>query len=312
MPVGTCPQCSSTNLEKERINGSSTGDYICMSCKYTDHPNQFKDKYYTKEQMEELIKNSLSYLKNNYDKNEFNEVLMGLKEHNLIEKVIKYLLRYIDIVNQYRTLNDLDIDEIIYDVLHYGCSSPFQDRKIILKNIDGFGAVLFDHKIVASTSKKIFPLMSAKGDFCWGYKHGSSTLRTALVILNECLFEFDENASFYIEMASTFADDILFPFTQNENAILEEIKVVQWVHSYIDDYVNYDNLVKKVCDELDVTQKELAEMIEVSKPSIERWSQSGHIPKSSEKLLKLFLENKKLKNELNELKIAIQTITKYM
>ena len=72
-----------------------------------------------------------------------------------------------------------------------------------------------------------------------------------------------------------------------------------------------DNIVKKVCKELGLTQKELAERLGVSKPTIERWSAKGDIPESSIKMLELFLENQKLKQELNEIKAALKIIDKY-
>jgi len=71
------------------------------------------------------------------------------------------------------------------------------------------------------------------------------------------------------------------------------------------------NIVKQVCKELGITQKELAERLGVSKPTIERWSAKGDIPESSAKMLEMFLENQKLKQELDELKTALKILGKY-
>ena len=71
------------------------------------------------------------------------------------------------------------------------------------------------------------------------------------------------------------------------------------------------NIVKKVCKELGITQKELAERLGVSKPSVDRWAGSNEIPESSKRLIELLLENEKLKKELNEIKTALNILNKY-
>ncbi len=72
-----------------------------------------------------------------------------------------------------------------------------------------------------------------------------------------------------------------------------------------------DNLVKKTCRELGITQKELAEKLNISLPTVNRWSYSNQIPEQSLTLLSLFLENYFLKNQINEMKNAFSTLTKY-
>lgn len=72
-----------------------------------------------------------------------------------------------------------------------------------------------------------------------------------------------------------------------------------------------ENIVKKACKELGLTQKELAEVLGVSKPSVERWAQSGDIPEQAHKQIDLLLENIIIKQELEELKTAMKTIVKY-
>jgi len=71
------------------------------------------------------------------------------------------------------------------------------------------------------------------------------------------------------------------------------------------------NIVKLACKELGITQKELAERLEVSKPSVDRWASTGEIPDSSKKLIEFLVENKKLKNELLELKQALIILHKH-
>jgi len=75
--------------------------------------------------------------------------------------------------------------------------------------------------------------------------------------------------------------------------------------------LNDENIVKKTCKELGITQKELAERLEVSKPSVDRWASTGEIPDSSKKLINFLLENENLKNELKELKQALRVLHRH-
>jgi len=63
------------------------------------------------------------------------------------------------------------------------------------------------------------------------------------------------------------------------------------------------NIVKKVCKELGVTQKELAELLGVPQTTVSGWV-TGDIPKMTKYALELMLENKDLKSKLNIFKEA--------
>ena len=64
---------------------------------------------------------------------------------------------------------------------------------------------------------------------------------------------------------------------------------------------NQENIVKKVCKELGITQKELAQMIGVSPASVSDWAK-GNIPKMTELALKQIIEIRELKNKLSKVK----------
>ncbi|MGP1450196.1 MAG: helix-turn-helix transcriptional regulator [Wolinella sp.] len=72
-----------------------------------------------------------------------------------------------------------------------------------------------------------------------------------------------------------------------------------------------ENIVKRACRELGITQKELAERMGVAKPTIERWAQSGEIPESGIKSLAFLMEIEELRAENSEIKQAIQALLKY-
>ena len=64
-----------------------------------------------------------------------------------------------------------------------------------------------------------------------------------------------------------------------------------------------ENIVKRTCKELGITQNKLAERLEVSPASISDWAK-GNIPKMTELALKLLIENRELKQKLNIFKEA--------
>ena len=73
-----------------------------------------------------------------------------------------------------------------------------------------------------------------------------------------------------------------------------------------------EKLVQKVCRKLDITQKELGVLMDISKPTIERWSANNEgIPKSSKNHLALILENYELRKDLSSLVEAVQIVKKY-
>ncbi len=41
---GTCPECGSSEVTKERIMGSQTGDLVCLSCKFSGCSSRFSSK----------------------------------------------------------------------------------------------------------------------------------------------------------------------------------------------------------------------------------------------------------------------------
>ncbi|MDD2651648.1 MAG: helix-turn-helix transcriptional regulator [Sulfurimonas sp.] len=65
---------------------------------------------------------------------------------------------------------------------------------------------------------------------------------------------------------------------------------------------NEENIVKKACKELGVTQKELAETMGVSPQAVSQW----HVetPKTIQLALELLIENKELRRKLEIIKKA--------
>lgn len=69
-----------------------------------------------------------------------------------------------------------------------------------------------------------------------------------------------------------------------------------------------ENIVKKVCKELNITQRQLSEMLEIPESTIARWK-SGDLPRLTELFLKTILENIELKRKLETIKKAHKIIS---
>ena len=66
------------------------------------------------------------------------------------------------------------------------------------------------------------------------------------------------------------------------------------------------NIVKKVCKELGITQKELAEAIGASEGTVRNWSSSNELPLWALKSIELLKENKKNKEIADTVKKLIE------
>ena len=74
---------------------------------------------------------------------------------------------------------------------------------------------------------------------------------------------------------------------------------------------NNENIVKKVCTELGITQKELAEIMKINDVTVRNWSSKGQIPESSIAFMEYIIENKNLKEENQEIRKALSILKKY-
>lgn len=68
-----------------------------------------------------------------------------------------------------------------------------------------------------------------------------------------------------------------------------------------------ENIVKKVCAELNITQKELAEELGSHLTTVQKWA-SGDIPKMAIKSLELLLENKELKSKVEKIETVLRLL----
>ena len=71
---------------------------------------------------------------------------------------------------------------------------------------------------------------------------------------------------------------------------------------------NNENIVKRVCKELGITQRELAERMKVNEVTVRQWSSKGEVMPNVEVTLNLLLENHRLKAQLKDLKSFAELI----
>lgn len=77
-----------------------------------------------------------------------------------------------------------------------------------------------------------------------------------------------------------------------------------------------ENIVKKACTDLGITQRELAEIMKVNEVTVRQWSSKGNIPDIAIEFISLLIENLSLKKDLKAIikghevlnKLAVQNL----
>ncbi len=239
--------------------------------------------------------------------------------NDILEKSLLYFSKFIKQINfqvkYYDIKENEEFSNFIADIFAEIWNENFtsytlQDRVFILKNYKGFGSVSIEKQGVIASRIKKYPLIYVDGDLCWGYKNGSSVVRTAILLLNEVIYNYDVENEIYEKMASDFANEVLSIFQQNAPARLEERKIIAWIDKYKESHSvsTGENIVKKVCTELEITQKELAEELGVDDGTVRKWSSAGKAPDMAERFMICLLENKKLKSDFEILRKAHKII----
>ena len=158
----------------------------------------------------------------------------------------------------------------------------------------------------------------SKHGFDWGYvNEGSEQLAFSMLyqLSNE---EFArENALKYVEdVIKTFttrdwllnASDVLEWIDNNsteeeaQQSVLDqedrEIKINRLVASKKKNKKHKTNIVKDICKEIGITQKNLAEILEVPEGTVSSWAVKNEIPRLGKKAIEFYILNKKKKINL--------------
>ena len=147
----------------------------------------------------------------------------------------------------------------------------------------------------------------SKNGFDWGY-NGSATRQLAFSILYQV-----SNEKFAKENASKFSNEVIKTLNSRD-WILNASDVLKWVEensntetlSIIKEEKRTikskgaakikkpkSNVVKNVCKELEITQKNLAEILEVPEGTVSSWAVKNEIPRLGKKAIEFYILNKK-------------------
>ncbi len=141
---------------------------------------------------------------------------------------------------------------------------------------------------------------SSKNGFDWG-NTGKSSVQLAFSILYQLSDE---------ELASQYAEKFTQDMIKNFNSrdwVISVSDVLNWVEFNCDRPVmkkleplvkviknpkkNKTNVVKEICKELSITQKHLAEILEVPEGTVSSWAVKNEIPRLGKKAIEFYMLN---------------------
>ena len=158
-----------------------------------------------------------------------------------------------------------------------------------------------------------YELFSKSKSFDWGFL-GNSALQLSFAIL----YKASNNAKLAEELAKKYSEEVVKYF--GKDWILSVKEVQEWIekNSYqIKETTSYaqpanttevkvknpnrtkkrgvskDNIVKRLCKEMGITQKELAKVLEVPEGTVSSWAVRDEIPRLGKKAIEFYIENRK-------------------
>jgi DNA-binding transcriptional regulator YiaG len=145
----------------------------------------------------------------------------------------------------------------------------------------------------------------AKDGFDWGY-NGSSSIQLAFSMLHQL-----SDVEFATEYAPQFCHEVVKSLNSRD-WILNAADVVEWIEKNSDESRLQAqsktmsmvkppqkakkvkrNVVKDVCRELSITQKNLAEILEVPEGTVSSWAVKNEIPRLGKKAIEFYIQNRK-------------------
>lgn len=158
----------------------------------------------------------------------------------------------------------------------------------------------------------IFP--SSKNGFDWGHT-GSAAQQLSFSILYQL-----SNAEFAKENVLLFTTDIVSKFS-GRDWIISALEVSKWIekHTEKDETQSIrkeekeepanvlilktqkaskkprpkSNVVKKICNELQITQKDLANILEIPEGTVSSWAVKNEIPRLGKKAIEFYMQSQK-------------------
>ncbi len=158
-----------------------------------------------------------------------------------------------------------------------------------------------------------YELYTKSKSFDWGFL-GSAALQLSFAIL----YQVSQDAKLAEELAQKYSQDVVKYF--GKDWILSAKEVQEWIEkndSLIQKSTtskqpvnktdvkvknsnrttkrgaSKDNIVKRLCKEIGITQKELARVLEVPEGTVSSWAVKNEIPRLGKKAIEFYIENKK-------------------
>jgi len=138
----------------------------------------------------------------------------------------------------------------------------------------------------------------SKDGFDWGHK-GSGGLQLSFSMLYQL-----STSEFAQEFATKFSNEIVSKLNSRD-WILNAIDVLDWIDKHSEKIevvkeianavhkVKKQNIVKKICKEIGITQKNLAEVLEIPEGTVSSWAVKNEIPRLGKKAIEFYILNKK-------------------
>jgi DNA-binding transcriptional regulator YiaG len=151
-----------------------------------------------------------------------------------------------------------------------------------------------------------YEIFSSSDSFDWGYL-GSASTQLAFSILFQL-----SNETFAKKHASKFANEVIKKLNSRD-WILSASEILNWIDEQkevkqIDKEEiknkpanknikkrskRKSNIVQDICKEIGITQKQLAEVLEVPEGTISSWAVKNEIPRLGKKAIEFYIQNKK-------------------
>ncbi len=161
----------------------------------------------------------------------------------------------------------------------------------------------------------------SKNGFDWG-NGGSASIQLAFCMLNQL-----SDPEFASEYALEFANDIIKPL-DNRDWVMNASDVLAWIKNNKPEILeeskeekimsmvrprrtfkrNRVNVVKDVCKELSITQKNLAEILEVPEGTVSSWAVKNEIPRLGKKAIEFYIQNKKNQDVVDSYKNFVKLL----
>ncbi len=157
-----------------------------------------------------------------------------------------------------------------------------------------------------------FEDFEASRSFDWGFL-GSASLQLSYAIL----YKISQDSEFAKEHAKQFSAEVVKYF--GKDWVLQAKEVQRWIeknnHATLPKTavkaanktdvkvknpnrtnkrgISKDNIVKRLCKEIGITQKELAKVLEVPEGTVSSWAVKNEIPRLGKKAIEFYMESRK-------------------